>query len=97
MELIGCSHETPSIPPTPEVEKPKYCEDEMGVNNGNMSPTQISVSSQLDAGFSKNHLKIDDYSAWQPLTNSLTEFVQFNFMGPRNLTGSCSIKLNELD
>lgn len=61
----------------------------MGVNNGDMSPTQFSVSSELGPQYSKHHLKVDDYSAWQPLTNSPTEFVQFDFMGPRNLTGSC--------
>lgn len=59
----------------------------MGVNNGALSPDQISVSSQLESGYNKNHLKLDDATAWQPLINSLTEFVEFNFLEQRTVTG----------
>lgn len=83
VELIGCG-EGVSTTTTPPVTK--LCDDEMGVNNGALSPHQIDVSSQLKA-HSKEDLKLSGTS-WQPLTNSPTEFVKFDFVEPRNLTGS---------
>lgn len=85
VELIGCGS-TPYEPVTVVPENIKFCDDEMGVNNGALAPDQISVSSELKTN-SKNHLKLDDKTAWQPHTNSPTEFVHFNFLEPRNLTG----------
>lgn len=95
VELIGCGHRTTTPPyeflttaaPAFETAKPIFCNDEMGVNNNKMSPTQYSVSSELGPENSKHRLKVDDPSAWQPLTNSPTEFVQFDFLESRNLTG----------
>lgn len=87
VELIGCNPLKTTLQPFTTTEKPKYCDDEMGVNNGNMSPSQYSVSSEFGPEHSKHHLKLDDHSAWQPLTNSPMEFVEFDFLEPRNLTG----------
>lgn len=89
--MIGCGQETSTTSHqfvTPVPETPMLCDDEMGVNNGALAPNQISVSSELETLYSKEHLKLDDRKAWQPLTNSPTEFVQFDFLQPRNLTGT---------
>lgn len=67
---------------------PKYCEDPMGLGDGTMSDQQVSVSSELSPKHSKKFLKINNVeSAWQPLTSNPTEWIQFDFLEPRNITG----------
>lgn len=86
VELIGCGEGATTVPyVTATPEETKFCDDEMGVNNGALASTQISVSSELTKG-NKDDLKLSG-TGWQPLTNSPTEFVQFDFVEPRNLTG----------
>lgn len=63
------------------------CDDPMGVEDGTLSPQQVTVSSEKGPGNTKEDLKINGPSAWQPLTNTPTEFVQFDFVEPRNITG----------
>ena len=48
----------------------------MGLDDNSMSDQQISVSSELDRNHGIPNLKLSDDSAWQPLTNSPTEFIQ---------------------
>lgn len=94
VELIGCGEPkpTPSTLPydlitiRPTI-KPKLCEDPMGLGEGLMSDQQIATSSQISPDHNKKHLKLNEDSYWQPLTNSVTEWVQFDFLEPRNITG----------
>nr|CAH7739498.1 unnamed protein product [Callosobruchus chinensis] len=95
VELIGCSEEKPTTPSLvtygPLTVKPtmmpQYCDDPMGIDDGSMSEQQISTSSELSPDRSKKHLKISSESAWQPLTNSPTEWILFDFLESRNITG----------
>lgn len=59
----------------------------MGLGDGMMADQQVSVSSELGPKFSKKNLKIEGNSAWQPIANTPTEWIKFNFVGPRNITG----------
>jgi von Willebrand factor len=96
VELIGCGEpltttvlyefitQKPLATVAPTV---SMCEDPMGLDDGMMSDQQVSVSSELNHNHSKASLKLSDDNSWQPLTNSPTEFVQFDFLEPRNITG----------
>lgn len=66
------------LKPKPVPDEKPVCDDPMGVSNELMADVQITVSSELGPDYSKKHLKINDNSAWQPLTNSPTEFVEVN-------------------
>ncbi|XP_046389468.1 hemocytin isoform X2 [Ischnura elegans] len=95
VEIFGCGDEvtTTEIPTTPIVEV--MCKDEMGLENGLMSDGQIEASSVRDNSdiFSPKNVRPNtptDYGhggAWIPSTNSLHEWIQFDFLEPRNLTG----------
>lgn len=84
LEIIGCGE-----PLTTGIEKTTIkpiCVDKMGVDNGKMQNDQIKVSSEKIPG-AKSGLKLSSKDAWKPLTNSPTEWVQFDFLEPRNVTG----------
>ncbi|KAJ3643777.1 hypothetical protein Zmor_026489 [Zophobas morio] len=92
VELIGCGEALSTTPYElttlhPTTSPPPQCDDPMGLDDNSMSDQQISVSSELDRNHGIPNLKLSDDSAWQPLTNSPTEFIQFDFMEPRNITG----------
>lgn len=55
--------------------KPALCDDSMGYADGLMADQQVSTSSDLSEEHSKKQLKLNSDSSWQPLTNSLTEWV----------------------
>lgn len=84
LEIIGCSKPLTTAS-TKTTIKP-ICDDPLGVADSKLSLDQIKVSSEK-VGHGKIHLGLDDTVAWQPLTNSPTEFVMFDFMEGRNLTG----------
>ncbi|EFA10333.2 hemocytin [Tribolium castaneum] len=63
------------------------CDDPMGLDDQMMSDQQVTVSSELDNNHTKANLRVNGDDVWQPLTNSVTEFVQFDFLEPRNVTG----------
>lgn len=67
--------------------RPVVCTDPMGLGDGMMADQQVSVSSELEAKVGKKHIIIDGPSAWQPLSNTPTEWIQFNFLEPRKITG----------
>lgn len=67
--------------------RPIVCTDPMGLGDGMMADQQVSVSSELAPKVAKENIIIDGPSAWQPLSNTPTEWIQFNFMEPRNITG----------
>ncbi|KAJ8974052.1 hypothetical protein NQ317_002298, partial [Molorchus minor] len=71
----------------PTTIKPELCDDSMGLSDGKMGDHQISTSSDLSPKHSKSYLRLNSDSAWQPLSNSPTEWIQFDFLEPRNITG----------
>ncbi|XP_056642321.1 hemocytin [Diorhabda sublineata] len=95
IELVGCAETTPA-PTTVEstsiiivttTPAPERCNDPLGLDNSSLSLSQISVSSSKDSRHDKSNLKLSSDSAWQPLLDSPTESVMFNFLEPRELTG----------
>lgn len=47
----------------------------MGYDDGLMADQQVSTSSDISPEHSKQHLKLNSDSSWQPLTNSATEWI----------------------
>lgn len=97
-ELLGCSpHEIiKEMLPTPaplhheEIIENPMCDDAMGVDNGNMNIDQISLSSfkvgtAKDAA--KQSIKLSSVRGWKPNIDSPNEYVVFDFLELRNLTG----------
>lgn len=76
---------TPKIVET--VESP-MCDDPMGVENGKMSPPQVTVSSQKDKqALPIDLMRLSSKTGWVPNLSTPNEYILFNFMGKRNLTG----------
>lgn len=63
------------------------CDDPMGVDNGQMSPQQIKVSSVKHGIQPFNAMKLSAKKGWNPNINSPNEFIHFDFMDSRTLTG----------
>ncbi|XP_071447163.1 hemocytin-like [Hetaerina americana] len=101
VEAIGCGEQpvptapaaTTSVILTTVIDV--LCKDEMGLQNGMMSDEQVDVSSVHggDERFTAKNIRLntpkdlDHGGAWMPSTNSLHEWVKFDFLEPRNLTG----------
>ncbi|KAJ8683258.1 hypothetical protein QAD02_019050 [Eretmocerus hayati] len=100
IELIGCAFggllplskvtELPITTPMPSIVTENVvvpvCHDQMGFDNGLMSQQQILVSSSFqDDG--KSSLRLSSQGIWRPLLDSPDQFVQFDFLETRNLTG----------
>nr|CAD7570854.1 unnamed protein product [Timema californicum] len=75
---------------------PAVCVDDMGLEGGMLSDEQISVSSVLNDdvikyGPSRARLNSEEEEGlgkgWVPSSNSHDEWIQFDFLEPRNLTG----------
>uniref|UniRef100_A0AAR5PSZ2 F5/8 type C domain-containing protein n=1 Tax=Dendroctonus ponderosae TaxID=77166 RepID=A0AAR5PSZ2_DENPD len=95
VEIIGCSEESPTTTPsfeylTTQLPKVAHCDDEMGLRNGSMVDQQISVSSEASQAVGKTHIRLNSESSWQPLSDSTTEWVQLDFLEPRDITGIVS-------
>lgn len=96
LELLGCSphnavEEASTIPPHHEqiVEEP-ICSDPMGVENGMLKLQQIKLSSHksnVPEDEAKRQLKWSSLQGWQPNVDSPNEFVLFDFLQLRNVTG----------
>lgn len=90
VEILGCSDEEPTTTPSFEYLSSKapvaLCDDEMGLSDGSLVDQQISVSSEA-TGHGKKHIRLNGDDVWQPLTNSATEWVQFDFLETRDVTG----------
>ncbi|CAG0879041.1 unnamed protein product [Darwinula stevensoni] len=65
-------------------EGPK-CEDAMGVKNGEIEDSMIVVSSSLRGNASL--VRPGATMPWRPSTDSRTEYIQFDFLDPREVTG----------
>ncbi|KAL7040824.1 hypothetical protein ACKWTF_000531 [Chironomus riparius] len=71
------------------------CDDPLGVENSKLSPNQITFSSIKDAGSVKTKvrrnpleiIKLSSARGWMPLADNVNEYVMFDFMENRNLTG----------
>lgn len=86
LELIGCA-QMKTTASAKMLAKP-MCEDSMGVEDEELDiDTQVLVSSERSSERSKNDLPMNSDSAWQPLIDSPAEWVQFDFLEPRNVTG----------
>ncbi|XP_068082174.1 hemocytin [Anabrus simplex] len=81
-----------TIAPIPE------CEDEMGLDSGKMNIDQVSVSSVRNgdkARYGTSQVPLSTVNdedsgtggAWIPATNDVGQWLQFDFLEPRNLTG----------
>ncbi|XP_017781781.1 PREDICTED: hemocytin [Nicrophorus vespilloides] len=88
VEFIGCGV-TRTTTTSYGLVTPKFdqCFDPMGLGDGTMSDQQVVVSSEYGPNNSKKYLNIKGSNVWRPMTNSPTEWIEFNLMGPRNITG----------
>ncbi|XP_069683352.1 hemocytin isoform X2 [Periplaneta americana] len=88
VDVLGCRELTTPTVPTSSA-RPEICTDEMGLENGMMADEQFSASSVYDdsARFGPAQARKDGETSWVPLTNSRNEWIQFDFLEPRNLSG----------
>lgn len=81
----------PPVATTPkivDIVEPLMCDDPMGVENGKMKPPQVTVSSQKNQhARPMDLLKFTSKTAWIPSLSSPNEYIIFDFLGKRNLTG----------
>lgn len=76
-----------------EWEDEEKCIDEMGVDNGKMGPNQIKVSSiwRISKPAQKprliDSLKLSSNDGWKPMINTPNEYIEFDFLEPRNISG----------
>lgn len=95
-ELLGCSVHAVSenekaIPPHhAEMNEKPMCDDQMGVENGILNDDQISLSSfksDQSKDAAKRLLKLSSFNGWKPNIDSPNEYVVFDFLESRNITG----------
>ncbi|XP_034481426.1 hemocytin [Drosophila innubila] len=101
VELLICGELPTVVPPTTvptSTEHPPQhyeleCVDEMGVDKGEMHEQQLQASSLWHLPQSERKprlldlLKLSTPLAWRPLANTPNEFVEFDFLEPRNVSG----------
>ncbi|XP_063975011.1 hemocytin [Diachasmimorpha longicaudata] len=61
------------------------CDDPMGLDNGILVEEQVTASSYLDSLIPS--LKLSSPGIWRPQLDNPNQFVEFNFLENRNLTG----------
>lgn len=87
IEVLGCQDHAISMTTikttTEKIVRP-LCEDSMGLDNGLMTMEQISVSSSSQL---IQYLRLSAKSAWRAALDNPHQYVQFNFIEARNLTG----------
>jgi len=88
IEVLGCQDHTISMTTIKttffdNVVKP-LCEDSMGLDNGLMTIQQVSASSSPQL---IQYLPLSTESAWRAALDNPHQYVQFNFLEARNLTG----------
>ncbi|ALC44456.1 Hml, partial [Drosophila busckii] len=99
VELLICGEVSTELPPLtlptstehPPMHMEQECMDELGVDKGVMHEQQLRASSLWQPTAKKPHLvellKLSTPTAWRPLANSLNEFIEFDFLDPRNVSG----------
>ncbi|KAH8413492.1 hypothetical protein KR009_011769 [Drosophila setifemur] len=102
-DLLLCNHEptttapsvdrTTPLPPTKPPIHDLICKDPLGVDSGAIQSRQVSASSiwlssllDSDEGL-LDVLRFRSKLGWRPLANKQDEFVDFDFLEPRNVTG----------
>lgn len=87
VEVLGCQDHAMSMTTmkttTSEIVRP-VCEDSMGLDNGLMTMQQVSVSSSPQL---VEYLRLSAESAWRAALDNPHQYVEFNFLEARNLTG----------
>ncbi|XP_043682227.1 hemocytin isoform X2 [Vespula pensylvanica] len=69
---------------TDKVIKP-VCDDPMGLDDGLLSDTQISASSSFDNLLP--NIRLSAPGVWRPRLDNLNQYIQFDFLEARNVTG----------
>lgn len=95
VELLICGQLPPPLPVTttvaPDVSFELECVDALGVDNGLMYEQQLQASSLWQLPAQKQRLldllKLSTTQAWRPLANTPNEFVEFDFLELRNVSG----------
>ncbi|XP_013180497.1 PREDICTED: hemocytin isoform X2 [Papilio xuthus] len=86
LELIGCEEPITTTPvPTTTVTTPEpmQCTDAMGLD-AELPLDNIEVSSNNEA---RPFLKLDGERGWRPTYSTPGQWIKFDFMAPRNITG----------
>ncbi|KAL6266408.1 hypothetical protein P5V15_003260 [Pogonomyrmex californicus] len=88
VELLGCQTHVQTSMATTKTTSEKVigpvCEDSMGLDNGLMAIEQVSVSSSPQLA---QYLPLSRESAWRAALDNPHQYVQFDFLEIRNLTG----------
>lgn len=92
VELLGCSNEkvNETYPVHVDTVEPAICDDALGVSNGKLRPEQIKVSSFKSTSTHEKEkalLKLTSDRGWRPGIDSPNQYVLFDFLEPRNITG----------
>lgn len=78
----------PTTPKIVDLVSVPVCDDPMGVENGKISPPQVKVSSLKNKNAKPlDLLKLTSKTGWIPNLSSPNEYVIFDFLEKRNLTG----------
>ncbi|XP_002132784.3 hemocytin-like [Drosophila pseudoobscura] len=101
-DLLLCNHvptttapvpdRTTPLPPTKPPLDRLICDDPLGVDNGKLQPHQVTassiwLSSQVDSQVGLlDLLQFRSQLGWRPLANKQDEYVDFDFLEPRNVT-----------
>nr|XP_034190302.1 hemocytin [Osmia lignaria] len=93
VELLGCQELITTIPLTETVPVTvitdkiisPVCDEPMGVDNGLIYPEQLSTSSSSTDLLP--NLKLSSPSVWHPKLDNPHQFIEIDFLEPRNLTG----------
>ncbi|XP_034943572.1 hemocytin, partial [Chelonus insularis] len=70
------------------------CNDSMGLDDGFMSEEQITASSSYENLIS--NLQLSSTKIWQPVLDNPHQYIQFDFLQNRNLTGIMIKGLNDI-
>ncbi|XP_071561739.1 hemocytin [Temnothorax nylanderi] len=88
VEVLGCQDRAMSMTTMKTTTSEKIvrpvCEDPMGLDNGLMTIQQVSVSSSPQL---VQHLRLSVEGAWRAALDNPHQYVQFDFLEARNLTG----------
>lgn len=92
VELLGCSpiKQNRTLSHHVDIEEPPICDDPLGVLNGKLNPEQIKLSSfksTVSPQQARESLRLSSDQGWRPNVDSPNEFVLFDFMELRNITG----------
>lgn len=85
LQILGCKEISTSVTIIPSTVVP-VCTDSMGLHEGLLSKDQVTVSSSR-TDFNPQNAALSSVTAWIPFSNSPNEWIQFDFLSARVLTG----------